>query len=256
MSEPLAGAEPYRADGGPEGILLVHGFTGSPASLRPFAEHYAGLGLSVRLPRLPGHGTSVDDLAARRWPEWVAEIEAAFEELRVRCERVVVLGQSFGAALAVHLAAERPDEVDGLALLSPYLFDPRLRALPIAKHLRRSVRGVGDDIARPGLTELAYPRIPVPALVQMASFLRIARRGLPRVRAPALVFRPGADHVVPRSNAERVLRALGSSRKDLVECPRSYHVISLDHDAEMVRQRVLELFNPPRESEPPAPGPA
>lgn len=244
MTEPLPGAEPYRADGGPQGILLVHGFTGSPASLRPFAEHYAGLGLSVRLPRLPGHGTSVEDLAGRRWPEWVAEAEAAFEELRVRCERVVVLGQSFGAALAVHLAAERPDAVDGLALLSPYLFDLRLWALPIAKHLRRSVRGVGDDIARPGVSELAYPRIPVAALVQVAAFLAIARRDLPRVRAPALVFRPGADHAIPRSNPERVFRALGSSRKELVECPRAYHVISLDHDAEMVRERVLELFRP------------
>jgi carboxylesterase len=253
VTRPVPGAEPFRADGGPEGILLVHGFTGSPASLRPFAERYAGLGLSVRLPRLPGHGTSVEDLAHRRWPEWVEEVEAAFDELRARCERVVVLGQSFGAALAVHLAAERPAEVDGLALLSPYLFDARLRLLPIAKHLRRSVRGVGDDIARPGVTELAYPRIPVAALAQVAAFLEIARRDLPRVRAPALVFRPGADHVVPRSNPERVFRALGSPRKELVACPRSYHVISLDHDAEMVRDRVLELLSPPRAGGPPAP---
>lgn len=237
------GAEPFAADGGPAGILLIHGFTGSPASLRPFAERYAGLGLSVRLPRLPGHGTTPEDLARRRWPEWVGEVERAFAELRARCERVVVLGQSFGAALAVHLAAERP--VDGLALLSPYLYDARLVALPVGRLVLRRVRGVGDDIARSGVTELAYPQIPVAALAQVAAFLRIARRQLPRVRAPALVFRPGADHVVPRSNPERVFRTLGSPCKELVECPRSYHVISLDHDAEAVRERVLELLSPP-----------
>lgn len=243
--EPLVipGAEPFRADGGPQGILLIHGFTGSPASLRPFAERLAGLGLSVRLPRLPGHGTTPEDLARRRAAEWVAEVEAAFGELRGRCERVVVLGQSFGAALAVHLAAEHP--VDGLALLSPYLYDARLLALPLGRLVLRRVRGVGDDIARPGVTELAYPEIPVAALVQVAAFLRVARRDLPRVRAPALVFRPGADHVVPRSNPERVFRALGSARKELVDCPRSYHVISLDHDAEAVLQRVLGLLSPP-----------
>lgn len=247
------GAEPFAADGGPAGILLIHGFTGSPASLRPFAERYAGLGLSVRLPRLPGHGTTPEDLARRRWPEWVAEVEEAFTELRARCDRVVVLGQSFGAALAVHLAAERP--VDGLALLSPYLYDARLLALPLGRLILRRVRGVGDDIARSGVTELAYPEIPVAALAQVAAFLRIARRDLPRVRAPALVFRPGADHVVPRSNPERVFRALGSPRKELVECPRSYHVISLDHDAEAARERVLELLSPPRDGATRARGP-
>lgn len=248
-----SGAEPFAADGGPAGILLIHGFTGSPASLRPFAERYAGLGLSVRLPRLPGHGTTPEDLARRRWPEWVGEVERAFAELRARCDRVVVLGQSFGAALAVHLAAERP--VDGLALLSPYLYDARLLALPLGRLILRRVRGVGDDIARSGVTELAYPEIPVAALAQVAAFLRIARRDLPRVRAPALVFRPGADHVVPRSNPERVFRALGSPRKELVECPRSYHVISLDHDAEAVRERVLELLSPPRDGATRARGP-
>lgn len=209
----------------------------------------------MRLPRLPGHGTSTEDLARRRWSEWVEEVDAALTDLRARCERVVVLGQSFGAALAVHLAADRPAEVDGLALLSPYLFDARLHALPLARHLRRSVRGVGDDIARPGVTELAYPRIPVEALAQVAAFLKVARRDLPRVRAPALVFRPKDDHVVPRSNPVRVLRALGSARAELVECPRSYHVISLDHDAEMVRERVLRLLvSLPRGGEPRAPG--
>lgn len=246
----LAGAEPFGADGGPDGVLLLHGFTGSPASLRPFATHYAGLGLSVRLPRLPGHGTSPADLARRTWPEWAAEVERAHDELRARCDRVVVLGQSFGAALAVHLAAERPADVHGLALLSPYLYDARLLALPVLRHVRRAARGVGDDIARPGVSELAYHEIPVPALVQLAAFLRIARADLPRVRAPALVFRPGADHVIPRSNPERVFRALGSARKELVDCPRSYHVISLDHDAEMVRERVLELFSPPPDERP------
>lgn len=239
----VPGAEPFGANAGPEGILLIHGFTGSPASLRPFAAWFAARGLSVRLPRLPGHGTSPEDLAARAFPEWVAEVERALDELRSRCDRVIVLGQSFGAALAVHLAAERPEEVDGLALLSPYLFDARLLALPIARHLRRSVKGIGDDVAKPGVSELAYARIPIRAIVQMASFLEIARTDLPRVRAPVAVFRPGADHAIPRSNPERVFRALGSVRKELVNCPRSYHVISLDHDAEMVRERVLTLLS-------------
>lgn len=84
--------------------------------------------------------------------------------------------------------------------------------------------------------------MPVPALVTMAGFLKIARADLPNVTAPAIVFRPGADHTIPCSNPQRVFEALGSSRKELVECPSSYHVISLDHDAAMAQARILDFL--------------
>lgn len=235
----VRGAEPFSFDGGDDGILMLHGFSGSPASLRPMGEWFAEQGPSVVGVRLPGHGTDLRDFASRRWPEWVAAVEEAFDELRVRSSRVVVFAQSFGAALAVHLAAERPDDVDGLALLSPYLFDARLLVVPVARLVKRRSKAVGDDIARPGVTELAYPEVPVPAIVTMAGFLKIARRDLARVTSPALVFAPGHDHTIPRSNPRKVLEALGSARKELVECPNSYHVISLDHDAPMVQTRIL-----------------
>ena len=243
MTEAIVpGAEAFVFDGGDDGILMLHGFSGSPASLRPMGEWFAEQGLTVVGVRLPGHGTSLQDFASHPWPEWYAAVEDAFVELRGRCSRVLVLAQSFGAALAVRLAAERPGEVDGLALLSPYLFDARLRFLPVARLVKRQAKAVGDDIARPGVTELAYPALPVRAIATMAELQTIARRDLPRVTAPALVFRPGQDHAIPRSNPKRVFETLGSSRKELVECPSSYHVISLDHDAPMVRARILKFL--------------
>jgi carboxylesterase len=238
----VPGAEPFGYAGRDDGILMLHGFSGSPASLRPMGEWFAEQGLTVVGVRLPGHGTSLQDFASHLWPEWYGAVEDAFLEIRGRCSRVLLFAQSFGAALAVHLAAERADEVDGLALLSPYLFDARLRFLPIARLVKRQAKAVGDDIARPGVTELAYPALPVRAITTMAELQTIARRDLPRVTAPALVFRPGQDHTIPRSNPQRVFDALGSSRKELVECPSSYHVVSLDHDAPMVRARVLEFL--------------
>ncbi len=241
MSAPtiVPGAEPFRSDGGPDGLVMVHGFSGSPASLRPLADRFAGEGLSVIGVRLPGHGTSVEDLATRRWPEWVAALDGAVGSLRTTCDRVVVLGQSFGCALAVHTAAERPQDVDGLVLISPYLFDARLVVAPLARPVLRTVKGVGNDIRKPGQDELAYDRLPTSAVGSMAVFLRIARRDLPRVRAPVLVFRPGTDHTVPRSNAAKVLDRLGSERTEIVECPDSFHLISLDHDAPLVFERTL-----------------
>lgn len=243
MTEALVpGAEPFDFGGGDDGVLMLHGFSGSPASLRPMGGWFADQGLSVLGVRLPGHGTNLEDFAERRWPEWYAAAETALDDLRGRCSRILVVAQSFGAALAVHLAAEHPDNVDGLALLSPYLFDPRLLIVPVARLLKRRAKAVGDDIAKPGVTELAYPEVPVPAIVTMTAFLKIARRDLGRVRAPTLVFAPAHDHTIPRSNPRRVLEALGSSSKALVACPSSYHVISLDHDAPMVQERILAFL--------------
>ena len=98
------GAEPFSADGGPVGVLVLHGFTGSPRTVRPWAEHLAAAGLTVRAPRLPGHGTTWQDLATTGWRDWYATAEQAFTELSGRCEQVFVTGISMGACLAFRLA--------------------------------------------------------------------------------------------------------------------------------------------------------
>ncbi len=241
MSEPAVspGAEPFRSDGGPTGVLMLHGFTGSPASMRPIGEWLAGSGLTVLAPRLPGHGTSTEDLSRRHWSEWVGEANAGLTALAGRCDRVVVFAQSMGGAVAVRLAAARPADVAGLAFTNPYVWDRRLFVAPVARYFVRSVRGVASDIRKPGQSEGGYDRIPVSAIATMRELLRAADRDLPLVMAPLLVFRSDEDHAIPRGNAERVLARVGSARKEFVRCPNSYHVITLDHDAEMVRERVL-----------------
>ena len=100
----MPGAEPYSHDGGPVGVLLCHGFTGSPQSLRPWAEYLADAGLSVSLPRLPGHGTTWQEMARTRWEDWYAEVDRGFEDLAKRASEVFVMGLSLGACLALRLA--------------------------------------------------------------------------------------------------------------------------------------------------------
>ena len=239
---PIPGTEPFRLRGGADGILMVHGFSGSPASMRPMGEWFAARGLTVSGVRLPGHGTSVEDFAAHPWPEWAAGVDEELTHLRSTCARILVLGQSMGGALAVHLAAERPSEVDGLALLSPYVFDRRLTVVPLARFFVKETKGVGSDVRKEGVDELAYDRLPTPAVVTMAAFLKVARADLTRVTAPTLVFEPGEDHAIPKDNPRRVFAGLGSARKELIGCPNSYHVLSLDHDAPMIRERVLAFL--------------
>ncbi|CAM5292638.1 Carboxylesterase OS=Streptomyces violarus OX=67380 GN=FHS41_005791 PE=4 SV=1 [Streptomyces violarus] len=115
----LAGAEPFRHEGGETAVLLCHGFTGSPQSLRPWAEHLAARGLTVSLPLLPGHGTRWEDLRMTGWQDWYAEVD---RELRLLCERreqVFVAGLSMGGALALRLAAKHGDAVSGVVVVNP-----------------------------------------------------------------------------------------------------------------------------------------
>ena len=241
MSSPAVrpGAEAFSLGTGPVGVLLVHGMTGSPASMRPIGEWLAAEGLSVEGPRLPGHGTDLDDLRTRRWSEWVEEAARALDALRGRTRTVVAFGQSFGGAVVLALAAARPRDLDGIALANPYVFDARLAVAPLARWYPRDLRGVINDIALPGQDENGDERLPVPAAIEMAALLKLVRRELPGIRQPVVLFRSGDDHVIPKANARKVLERIGSGRTELVECPRSYHVVTLDHDAPLVRERLL-----------------
>ncbi len=81
--------------------------------------------------------------------------------------------------------------------------------------------------------------MPVPAIAEMAAMMKLVRASLPEICQPIVIFRSRTDHVVPRSNAEKVLERIGSENRELVLCPNSYHVVTLDHDAPLVRERVL-----------------
>ena len=175
------------------------------------------------------------------------EAARGLDALRARSGTVVVFAQSMGGCVALALAASRPHDVDGLALANPYVFDARLLVLPIGRRVLRNVKGIANDISKAGQDELAYPRMPVPAIAEMAAMMRMVRAALPEIRVPVVVFRSGTDHVIPRSNAARVLDRIGSDRKVLVPCPTSFHVVTLDHDAPLVRERILAFA---RELEP------
>jgi carboxylesterase len=242
MAAPVVpGAEAFSFEGGPIGILMLHGFTGNPASLRRIGEWLAARGHSVECPRYPGHGTTWKELGTTTWGEWVGEAERAIRELSERSHGMVLFGLSFGGAVALHLTARHPDLVRGLVLVNPYVRDRRLAAAPYLRYARRSVKGIGNDIKKPGEDELPYDRIPVAALAQVARFQRLVRSELPSVRAPLLVFRSPLGHVVPDGNAEYVMRSVGSADKELVNLKNSYHVATLDYDAELIFERAHEF---------------
>jgi carboxylesterase len=240
----LEGAEEFKLGEGSVGALLIHGFTGSPQGLRALGEHLAARGIAVVGPRLPGHGTSWQDLNTRKGHEWAEAVELGFHEIAAECDEVFLVALSFGAALAFDLAARYPEEVAGIVTIAGMLFtkDPRRFASPIVKRLVRSIPGVGNDIADPDGKEIAYDRVPTAAAHEMLRFLRRARVGLPSIQCPVLVMHSHNDHTVHPSNAQYIHDTVASSDKNIVWLDRSYHVVTLDYDKDVVSERTYEFI--------------
>lgn len=242
----LPGAEPFHHEGGPVGVLLCHGFTGSPQSLRPWAEHLAEAGYSVSLPLLPGHGTTWQDMNRSRWPEWYATLDVALSQLRARCDSVVVAGLSMGGGLALRLAEQHGDDpaLAGLILVNPAvkIEDPRLRVLPVLRFLLPTLPGIASDINKPDAHEVAYDRVPLQALHSMLQLYATVRSDLSTVRQPLLLFRSPQDHVVPASSSALILSSVSSPDVTEVLCPDSYHVATLDNDAPMIFARSVDFI--------------
>jgi len=240
----LPGAEPFAADGSEVGVVLSHGFTGSPQSLRPWAEHLAAAGLTVRLPRLPGHGTRWQDLNDTRWPDWYGELERAFDDLRGRCRQVFGMGLSMGGTLVVRLAEQRPAEVAGLVLVNPSLGTERKDvkyALPLLHRVVPSLAGIGSDVRKPGVTELAYERTPLRAMHSLSRLWPLVVADLGLVTAPVLLYRSRVDHVVEPMSGRLLRDGASSTEVSEVILEDSYHVATLDHDAPAIFAGSLDF---------------
>jgi len=239
----MPGAEPFHHDGGPIGALLCHGFTGTPQSLRPWAEHLAAAGVTVRLPRLPGHGTSVAEANLTFWEDWYAELDRHLTQLKQRCDDVFVMGLSMGGTLAIRLAEERGPDVAGLVLVNPSLLTkrPDRFLLPVLRWVAPTWQGIASDIKKQGSVELAYDRIPVKAAYQLSRLWLTTRTDLARVTQPILVFRSTEDHVVEPDSSALLRERVSSTDVREVLLEDSYHVATLDNDASIIFEGSLDF---------------
>lgn len=239
----MEGAEPFSAAGGPVGALVLHGITGTPASVRRLAAALAEAGLAVEAPLLPGHGTTVDDLAAVGWPEWSAAADEAYLDLAGRCEKVLVAGLSMGGTLACWLAAGHP-EVAGLVCVNPMVEPPAPSFLELLDSFLAGgatmVPPIGADIASPGGREPAYAQLPVASLRSLMGALVDLDEELPAIVCPLLLFTSAVDHVVPPASSDR-LAARVSGPVERVTLERSYHVATLDYDAGLIESRTVSF---------------
>lgn len=231
----LDGAEPFSHAAGPHGVLVLHGFTGSPQSMRGLAEAFAAAGFTVELPLLPGHGTSIDDMCTTGWDDWSRAAEASYTELAGRCDAVVVAGLSMGGTLATWLASRHP--AAGLIAINAAI-EPAGEAM--IDLLRQTLdqgttvmAAIGNDVADPAQEELAYDGMPVAPLVSMMLAQEALAPALGDVRCPTLVFTSRQDHVVMPSSSDYLAERV-SGPVERIYLERSFHVATLDYDRDEI----------------------
>jgi carboxylesterase len=237
----LPGAEAWSARRGDRGALVLHGFTGCPQSMRPLAEAFAAAGLSVELPRLPGHGTDVADMITTTCADWSAAAEHAYDDLASRCDRVVVAGLSMGATLTAWLATRHP-EIAGIVVINGAFgpIDASVRAglIEASNAGLDRIPGPGGDIADPERHEVAYDEAPVRAMLSLLDALDELELSLPRIEMPALVITSRQDHVVPPASSGHFAQRVGGPVEQ-VWLERSFHVATLDFDAPLVEELAV-----------------
>ncbi len=243
-------AQPFYSDGSPTGpdgrtvgVLLSHGFTGSPASVVPWGRHLASEGYAVSVPRLPGHGTSWQEMNVTQWRDWYDELDREFEKLRANCDSVVVGGLSMGGALALRLAEEHGKKIAGVMLVNAAVAsnNKQLLAVPVLKRVIPSMPGIINDIKKPGQDEYGYDRIPLKALGSMMAGWKEVRRDLAKVTQPIIHFRSAEDHVVDPTSSHIIASTVSSRQVTERMLENSYHVATLDNDAPAIFEESLQF---------------
>jgi carboxylesterase len=243
-------ADPFFSDGTPDssrrrvGVLLSHGFTGSPASMVPWGQYLSEQGYAVSVPLLPGHGTTWQEMCGTTFQDYEDALEEEFDTLAARADVVVVGGLSMGGCLALSLAERRPADVAGLVLVNPAVAstNKQLLAVPLLKHLVKAMPAIGNDIKKPGVSEYAYDKTPLKPLHSMVRAWKQVRADLPKVTAPVLLFRSAGDHVVDPSSARLILAGVSSTDTSERILENSYHVATLDNDAPQIFEESADFI--------------
>ena len=216
------------------GIVFVHGFTGAPASMRPWAAYFEERGYTVSVPRLPGHATQWQDLNKVKWQEWPARVQVEIDRLKKICTKVFVFGLSMGGGTTLNVAEH--NDLAGIVLVNPMIHIPGnlIKIAPLLALIQPGRSSVGDDIKKPGVTEWGYDVLPTKGVVQLNKLLKNTRANLSKVKCPTLLFHSVDDHVLPISNSNIIMSEIDSIAGQRIELTNSYHVATLDYDAPLI----------------------
>ncbi|XEQ94171.1 Carboxylesterase [Sporomusa carbonis] len=239
----MPGAEPFFLPGGEKGVLLVHGFTGSPSEMRLLGEYLNNLGYTVLAPRLPGHGITPEEMAKTVWPHWYGSVEDGYHFLTGVCSNIAAVGLSMGGLLTLKLGSEYP--LSKLAVLSTpiYIANKRLKLLPVYRMFTNYVSKQRRRLPETGqLYSVSYDVTPLNSLASLLELIKHVDKLLPAITIPALVIQSKKEHTVKPESAQYIYDKLGSQEKQLVWLNKSGHIITLDMERDYVFQEISRFL--------------
>lgn len=228
----LEGAEHFYLKGNNVGILISHGFIGTPQSVRYLGEELAKFGYSIYAPRLKGHGTDYYDLETCSHEDWFNSLEEGYRFLKGKCSKIFIVGQSMGGTLTLHLANKYHD-VDGIVLINTALSIPTLEYLKGRTDIRFINEG-NPDIKAENVHEITYEKAPVKSIQELQELMEQTPSILANITCPVLGIKSSIDHVVPPENTEFIINKIGSKNKEMMTLLHSYHVASMDQDKDLI----------------------
>jgi carboxylesterase len=256
---------------GRQGVLLVHGITGSPNEMKSLVRKLASHGFTVACPQLAGHCSTLNELKATHWSDWYASLETSLDFLSNECDVVYVSGLSMGALLALKLAADHPDRVQAVATLSAtFFYDgwnvPRFKQrflMPLAIHtpLRYFLSyrepapyGIKDERLRNLIAAVyagnsanlpekyGYSEFPGVTILETTRLIKAVKRELASVITPLLIVHSTEDDMASLENAKYLAAQVSSRNVDTFYVDDTYHVLTLDNRRDDVGNRVAEFF--------------
>jgi carboxylesterase len=232
------------ACGAATGVLVVHGFTGSPFSVRGIADALIAASFDVEVPRLPGHGTTIDDMVPTTWRDWSDEVAAARARLTARVDCVVGVGQSVGATLVLASALAGPEPA-GLVCINPVTRPRSADELAMIDDLLEDgftvAPGGESDIADPDSHDISYQGTPLAAVRSLVvdGVSPISDR-FGELTVPLRLFSSRVDHVVDPADGDHLAATWGGP-VERTWLERSFHVATRDFDRDLVERGVVDF---------------
>jgi carboxylesterase len=236
-------AAPFRLPGDREdAVLLLHGWTGSPAHLLPLGRRLNEAGYTAVGPLLAGHGTVIEDMVGKTWRDWIESALAPALELIDEGKRLHLVGLSMGGVIAL-LLAPVVEAASVVTINAPQrVWDRRAR---FGEAFRGSDRIRPSDPAVPAPTEMLeyqqqYQGTPIGTIAELKDLIRAANRNLHRVRCPALIIQSHADETVKPVSGEIIFDRISSAEKGLVWLENARHVALLDDERHTITTEVID----------------
>ncbi len=240
-----AACQPFLLEGiADHGVLLIHGYTGSVSHMRPLAELLHAQGFTVMGVNLPGHATTMAEMARCTWQDWLDASKEAFLALQKRCRYVSVAGLSMGGCLSLILGESmQPTAVAPISAPMGTRAPLWLATLasPVLKNICWQPRKEGPNPLDERY-DYSYPGFPSCCAKHLARLIRMARQDLHALTCPVLVVQSHADETITANSADIILQGASSEKKGVLWLENVPHVVTITHEVERIAAALGEHF--------------